>query len=642
MEEIKLKNIYKKILSIACSVLVAGTMLPISNAHAFTLPELISIGLENVAKGSYSINITSTSLKIGTIKKDAFSPITTLSADSYFVATVATGSFIAIDETFSYSKASSVAQSLIEQEITAYVTCLGDDGFSVYVPNALEGVVAEASGYLAKTVQGFSGYTLKGKDDTMLIPVEANIVLQGNEDYNGFTINDKHYRGYLSFDIMGSGMTPVNTVDLEDYLYGVLPAEMYSTYHAEALKTQAVASRTYILCKDRIHSNGDYAFCDTTHCQVYSGTALESTATTNAVDATSGIVAVYDDELIEAVFSASSGGYTENSENVWVAVVPYLRAVPELYPENQVSWSRNITNEQLTALTQSKGNYIGDVVDLVITKLSTGGRIQELTIKGTEDTVVLTNENLRSYFSGSTTGTLPSKMFTINNIGGTIGNYGGNQTAPTPDSTSPSLPTPSNPDASKPDDSDSDSDTSKPDTTTPTTPTEPFKPTDTTTPVVYHPFIEAGIAGIVVKTEGSLAHLNGLILSVPLLGSSITKDPVKEEVNSYQEFLDSINPNGTTSNDNSVGRMIVAPPENPIYLASELLQTAVPIVSDFMIYETNLSTANDTGSYLLYGMGNGHGVGMSQKGAEAMAQQGYTYEQILKYYYTDITLETKK
>lgn len=232
-----------------------------------------------------------------------------------------------------------------------------------------------------------------------------------------FTINGKQYRGCLRFAVNGTVMTAVNVVDLEEYLYGVIPAEMPASYGEEALKAQTLAARTYAMTKLNAHKSSGYELCDTINCQVYKGYSGEDSKTNAVVDETEGEIICYNGTPIEAVFSASTGGYTENSENVWNSVVPYLRAVPEVGEYGNNTWTKTLTLSQLDSLLSAKGENIGSAQDIVITKISTGGRVQEMKIVGTSGSVTLTKENIRTYFSGAC-GSLPSKMFTINGKGG--------------------------------------------------------------------------------------------------------------------------------------------------------------------------------------------------------------------------------
>ncbi len=147
------------------------------------------------------------------------------------------------------------------------------------------------------------------------------------------------YRGYLELRPSPSTgkLRVINVVHLEEYLKGVVPNEMPFTYSPEALKAQAVAARSYAIYSLNAADSSGYDVTDSTSSQVYSGFRSEQEPTTAAVEATSGLVATYDREVIYAVFSANCGGYTENGENIWSdpksnafpgTVRPYLRSVP--------------------------------------------------------------------------------------------------------------------------------------------------------------------------------------------------------------------------------------------------------------------------------------------------------------------------
>jgi peptidoglycan hydrolase-like amidase len=120
----------------------------------------------------------------------------------------------------------------------------------------------------------------------------------------------------------------VETMDMEEYLKGVVPAEMPRSWPKEALKAQAVAARCYAAkaAKDPRHPNEGADVCTTTHCQAWRDeTARE---TDQAVDETRGIVAVYEGSIINAFFFSHCNGHTRNSEDVWVQMLPYCRSVP--------------------------------------------------------------------------------------------------------------------------------------------------------------------------------------------------------------------------------------------------------------------------------------------------------------------------
>ena len=111
------------------------------------------------------------------------------------------------------------------------------------------------------------------------------------------------------------------TMDIEEYLRGVVPSEVYPSWHAEALKAQAVAARTYGI----YHGAGKRTIDDTTAYQSYHTSKIDS-RTDAAIAATSGEVLTYNSKIIDAVFSESNGGTCVSAAQQWGSSIPYLIA----------------------------------------------------------------------------------------------------------------------------------------------------------------------------------------------------------------------------------------------------------------------------------------------------------------------------
>ena len=140
----------------------------------------------------------------------------------------------------------------------------------------------------------------------------------------------KPYRGTFTVTSDGKKITLVNTVPLEQYLYAVVPSEMPKTWLPEALKTQAVAARSYALAVRK--TSGPFDVYDDTRSQVYGGVNAESPTTTAAVDATVGGVLTYGGKIAITYFFSTSGGRTAAISDVWKsAPVPYLVSVADPY-----------------------------------------------------------------------------------------------------------------------------------------------------------------------------------------------------------------------------------------------------------------------------------------------------------------------
>jgi len=140
-------------------------------------------------------------------------------------------------------------------------------------------------------------------------------------------LENRTYRGALEvFANARNTLTVVNELPLEDYLLGVVPNELSpSTFgQMEALKAQAVAARTYVQRNLGQYKNEGYDICATDACQVYLGAGSEDSLATQAVLDTRGIVATYDGKPINALYTSTCGGRTENAENIFDEKVPYL------------------------------------------------------------------------------------------------------------------------------------------------------------------------------------------------------------------------------------------------------------------------------------------------------------------------------
>ena len=136
------------------------------------------------------------------------------------------------------------------------------------------------------------------------------------ETPGGLTLNGSGvYEGDLALDIADGAIRPVLTIDIEDYLLGVVPYEMGDSFPLEALKAQAIAARTYALRKRG--SSGAYDVEDTTNDQAFRGRNTYSPLSEQAVYETAGLVGMYRGELAQCYYSASNGGQTELGQHVW-------------------------------------------------------------------------------------------------------------------------------------------------------------------------------------------------------------------------------------------------------------------------------------------------------------------------------------
>jgi len=187
------------------------------------------------------------------------------------------------------------------------------------------------------------------------------------------------------------------TMEFEEYIKGVVAAEMPSSFHIEALKAQALAARTYTLLRMKRfggkgcsnHPEADIC-TDSTHCQAYvdPDTLGKNYKKINeAVTSTEGEVIVYEDKLIDAVFHSTSGGVTENSEDVWVNKVPYLRSVLSQYEDHspKLVSTKQISIDEFVSGMKSLDNTIkldkkNIETQIQILERSAGGKILKIKV----------------------------------------------------------------------------------------------------------------------------------------------------------------------------------------------------------------------------------------------------------------------
>jgi stage II sporulation protein D len=216
-------------------------------------------------------------------------------------------------------------------------------------------------------------------------------------------LNGNTYRGDIEVRrLNGSDMTVINVLPLEQYLYGVVPGEIQANSHIEALKAQAVAARTYTLYHLGKHSNLGFDLCNTTTCQVYKGYSAEHPSTNEAVDETEGEKIIYDGELAQVFYFSSSGGMTEDVENVWSTPLPYLRSVEDKYESGNswnYNWEATYSADKIRETMLNKGYDLGDIVSVRITKTASSGRAVELVIEGTKDERIFVKSGTRSALS---------------------------------------------------------------------------------------------------------------------------------------------------------------------------------------------------------------------------------------------------
>ena len=186
-------------------------------------------------------------------------------------------------------------------------------------------------------------------DSGVIVVMPAGARLRIEPPAAPLEIDTRAYRGAL--EIFGNTrrtLTVVNELPLETYLRGVVPNELNPAAFGEleALKAQAVAARTYIHRNMGQYKHEGYDICATDACQVYFGVLTEDPLATQAVMETRGMIATYEGKPINALYSSTCGGRTEDAEHIFNERVPYLVSTSCEYkhPDLRFTTSRAILN----------------------------------------------------------------------------------------------------------------------------------------------------------------------------------------------------------------------------------------------------------------------------------------------------------
>ena len=203
------------------------------------------------------------------------------------------------------------------------------------------------------------------------------------------------YRGGVEMRLDGGGLTAINVVGMDPYVQGVVPGEMPSSWHPEALKAQAVAARSYALATDKPGAFDQYP---DTRSQVYRGLSGEQATTNAAVAATTGEVLTYGGAPAVTYFFSTSGGHTENVENVFIGSdpKPWLKGVPDPYDDRSPHhrWRMRLSTSAMTA--RLRGYVRGRFRKLKVLRRGVSPRIVRARIYGTRGTSLISGPTLRT------------------------------------------------------------------------------------------------------------------------------------------------------------------------------------------------------------------------------------------------------
>lgn len=235
-------------------------------------------------------------------------------------------------------------------------------------------------------------YILNGDEGVVLAPADSN-GKTGTLQYKG-----KKYRGRITLQrLEKSDITVINELPLDQYLYSVVPSEMPSDWPLEALKAQAVAARNFTIITMGRHTDYGFDLCATEHCQAYSGADQENERSSKAVDATAGKLLLYNGQLASTYYHSSSGGHTENIEDIWSGTLPYIRGVEDGFSLGSPydNWILQLKGAEMREKLKESDIDVGDILDVRPIETSKFGRVTKVEVKGTKGTQTFEKEKLR-------------------------------------------------------------------------------------------------------------------------------------------------------------------------------------------------------------------------------------------------------
>lgn len=220
---------------------------------------------------------------------------------------------------------------------------------------------------------------------------------------NGFlTFQGKRYRGTIRLKEISGKLLVINRLDLEEYLLGVVPSEMPAGWPAEALKSQAVAARTYALFHCSKRGSEAFDVVPTIYDQVYTGVDGEHASTTKAVQATAGQVLIYNGRPVVAYFSSANGGYTETAGNVWGVDFAYLKSHPDEYdPRGYKGWKVSYPLNEVQSKLSKVGSGMGTLQNLFVESKTKAGRVKQMALVYSGGTKRISGDKFRKYMGRS-------------------------------------------------------------------------------------------------------------------------------------------------------------------------------------------------------------------------------------------------
>jgi stage II sporulation protein D len=259
-----------------------------------------------------------------------------------------------------------------------------------------ETVVLEKDGRQVRILQGSESRSVPGS--IRLRPQKAGSRISLSTP----RIPERVLEGTLEVAARDRELLAVNEVPGDSYLTAVIAGELPRGWPAEALKTQAVVARTYILKNKERHRADGYDFCDLAHCQVYKGVGTPNTSVAQAVLQTAGELLFFEGKPMEVFFHSACGGHTASVEDVWKSPArPYLRGQSDQDPQSvhafcrsspDYRWRLEMKSQELAtvlAFTREEGPRLGTLLQFDVLDTASSGWVRRVRARFAGETLDL-------------------------------------------------------------------------------------------------------------------------------------------------------------------------------------------------------------------------------------------------------------
>ncbi|WP_455756452.1 SpoIID/LytB domain-containing protein [Sulfurimonas sp.] len=233
---------------------------------------------------------------------------------------------------------------------------------------------------------------------------------------------NKRYRGDMTITTYKNKLALINTIAMNDYLYGVVTSESFDKWDIEALKAQAIASRTYAYYQSKVRENWIYDIKDNTHDQVYNGINGETHKSIKAVDETLGQILLANDKITYSQYTASSGWYSASSKEIFDVNISYLRAHKDRFSKEMPNgkWKVKIPISDFEKRLNKMGFNFNGIYALEPIKIGESGRVLEINVKAQNG-----EKTLRTYSTVRRAAKLKDILFAVKRVGNSFVFNGG-------------------------------------------------------------------------------------------------------------------------------------------------------------------------------------------------------------------------